>query len=117
MKKIKIITATKKGYDEVTYGDGVRLDHPGSKTGRGRTQKKQVGTITCSCNWGTITNDGKIRKLTPLEFERVQGFEDNWTKYGDDGSEIPDSQRYKCVGNAVTTSVITHIINNWKLEV
>lgn len=36
---------------------------------------------------------------------------------GDDGSEIPDSQRYKCVGNAVTTSVITYIINNWKLEV
>lgn len=41
MKKIKIITATKKGYDEVTYGDGVRLDHPGSKTGRGRTQKSK----------------------------------------------------------------------------
>ena len=51
-----------------------------------------------------------IRKLTPMECERLQGFTDNWTRYGKDGELISDSQRYKCLGNAVTTNVITAII-------
>lgn len=46
-----------------------------------------------------------IRRLTPLECERLQGFPDNWTKYGTDG-EISDTQRYKMCGNAVTTNVV-----------
>ena len=41
-----------------------------------------------------------IRRLTPVECERLQGFDDNWT------STISDTQRYKCLGNAVTTNVI-----------
>lgn len=53
----------------------------------------------------------KIRKLTPIECERLQGFEDNWTKYGANDELISDTQRYKCIGNAVTTNVITAIIN------
>lgn len=57
----------------------------------------------------------KIRRLTPLECERLQGFPDYWTEEGVDGEKISDTQRYKCCGNAVTTTVITHIINNWKL--
>lgn len=44
-----------------------------------------------------------IRRLTPVECERLQGFPDNWTE------GISDTQRYKCLGNAVTTSVITEI--------
>lgn len=52
-----------------------------------------------------------IRRLTPVECERLQGFPDNWTKYGKDGEEISDTQRYKCIGNAVTTTVITYLIN------
>lgn len=56
-----------------------------------------------------------IRRLTPLECERLQAFPDNWTQYGltPDGNvtEISDTQRYKTMGNAVTTSVITAIGN------
>jgi len=52
----------------------------------------------------------KIRRLTPVECERLQGFPDNWTKYGYDGKEISDTQRYKQLGNAVTTTVVTAII-------
>lgn len=44
-----------------------------------------------------------IRRLTPIECERLQGFPDNWTE------GISDTQRYKCLGNAVTTLVITEI--------
>lgn len=53
----------------------------------------------------------RIRKLTPVECERLQGFPDDWTKYGKDGELISDTQRYKCCGNAVTTTVITAIID------
>ena len=46
---------------------------------------------------------GQIRRLTPTECERLQGFPDGWTE------GISDTQRYKCLGNAVTTNVITEI--------
>ena len=59
----------------------------------------------------------KIRRLTPVECERLQGFPDDWTKYGVDGELISDTQRYKMCGNAVTTNVITHIFNEWNLNV
>ena len=56
-----------------------------------------------------------IRRLTPTECERLQGFPDNFTDYGIDNNgkqvKISDSQRYKCLGNAVTTNVITAIMN------
>ena len=45
----------------------------------------------------------QIRRLTPLECERLQGFPDGWTE------GVSDTQRYKCLGNAVTTNVITSI--------
>lgn len=47
----------------------------------------------------------------------LQGFPDNWTQYGVDGELISDTQRYKTLGNAVTTKVITHIFDNWDLIV
>lgn len=47
-----------------------------------------------------------IRRLTPKECERLQGFPDDWTKYGVNNEPISDSQRYKMCGNAVTTNVI-----------
>ena len=47
---------------------------------------------------------GHIRKLTPIECERLQGFPDNWT----DGQS--DTQRYKQLGNAVSVPVIKAIV-------
>ena len=61
-------------------------------------------------NQPKITDGQRIRRLTPKECERLQGFPDNWTKYGRkiDGNnyEVSDTQRYKMMGNAVTTNVI-----------
>lgn len=62
-------------------------------------------------------DDFIIRRLTPVECERLQGFDDNYTKYGKDGEIISDTQRYRCLGNAVTTNVIEYIFNNWDLNV
>ena len=50
----------------------------------------------------------RIRRLTPTECERLQGFPDGWT------GGISDTQRYKCLGNAVTANVITAIGNKLK---
>lgn len=66
-------------------------------------------TVTATDRHGVY--DGySIRRLTPLECERLQAFPDNWTKYAelDDGSidHMSDTQRYKMCGNAVTTNVI-----------
>lgn len=42
-----------------------------------------------------------IRRLTSVECERLQGYPDNWTKYGADGTEIADTARYRAIGNSI----------------
>ena len=71
---------------------------------------KEQGLEPTERGWESLDKLEKtqIRRLTPTECERLQGYEDGWTKYGD-GGEISDTQRYKCLGNAVTTKVITAI--------
>lgn len=54
-----------------------------------------------------------IRRLTPVECERLQGFEDGHTALGSDGKTISDTQRYKTLGNAVTVPVIEDIFKNF----
>ena len=77
---------------------------------RFKTNGESAFTLTVQDRHGIF--DGKsIRKLTPLECERLQGFPDSWTRYGKDGEEISDTQRYKCLGNAVTVPVVESIIS------
>ena len=42
-----------------------------------------------------------IRRLIPIECERLQGYPDDWTRYGADGTEIADMARYKAIGNSI----------------
>jgi len=51
-----------------------------------------------------VRDGTKIRRLTPVECERLQGFPDGWTE------GVSDTQRYKTLGNAVTTNVIKEVI-------
>lgn len=46
-----------------------------------------------------------VRRLTPRECERLQGFPDDWTRWDADGNELPDSARYRMMGNAVAVPV------------
>lgn len=56
----------------------------------------------------------RIRRLTPVECERLQGYQDGWTATGvnEKGAEVSvsDSQRYKCCGNSVTTFVVASVM-------
>lgn len=56
----------------------------------------------------TSMHERRIRKLTPKECERLQGFPDNWTE------GFSDTQRYKMMGNAVTVNVIRAIAEKLK---
>ena len=61
----------------------------------------------------------RIRRLTPTECERLQGFPDGWCDWGidDKGNKIiiSDTQKYRCLGNAVSTNVIARIISAWQI--
>lgn len=103
---------TRKGYLPAKNGDGVVLDFANAK---GRVQKQRSPTMTAHSNVGTVSSDLRVRRLTPLECERLQGFPDDWTRYGCEGEQISDTQRYKCIGNAVTTNVVQYIIENWEM--
>ena len=106
---IKVKSATAKGYEEATEGDSINYSNPNSKTRRGRVGKGVAQTLDTTCNQAVI--DNKIRRLTPIECERLQGFPDNWTEYGESG-KISDTQRYKMCGNAVTVDVVEAVANS-----
>lgn len=94
---------TSKGYETIKPGDSLNYSQPSSKTRRGRVGKGEANTLDTGVQQAVYTD--RLRRLTPIECERLQGFPDNWTKYGTKG-EIRDSQRYKMCGNAVTVDVV-----------
>lgn len=55
--------------------------------------------------------DVGVRRFTPLECERLQGFPDNWTKWDDKGKTLSDSARYRLIGNAVAIPVVKWILD------
>jgi DNA (cytosine-5)-methyltransferase 1 len=83
-----------------------------------RHLKDTAGTIHASSGQGGNTDqfvqDYRIRRLTPIECERLQGFPDNHTSkgiYDGEVKEMSNTQRYKQCGNAVTVDVVQAIAN------
>jgi len=87
-----------EGYRERKDGDSPTLNSNNTKNETG----------------GTPIIVNKIRRLTPIECERLQGFPDNWTSIGKEMGDISDTQRYKMCGNAVTVDVVAAVANNIK---
>jgi DNA (cytosine-5)-methyltransferase 1 len=106
---IKIRDATKKGYTIAEDGDYIDLSFIDSNTRRGRVQKQRSGTIMAHGQNAGVYKDGQIRKLTPLECERLQGLPDNFTKYYADGKLVSDSERWERCGRTVSIPVIKAI--------
>ena len=106
---ILIKNANSKGYAESRPGDSINLVHPNSETRRGRVGKQIAQTLDTGCGQGVY--DGvRIRKLTPTECERLQGFPDGWTE------GVSNTQRYKQLGNAVTVNVVKYIFKEIKRQ-
>lgn len=113
---IKIREATTKGYAEAEIGDSVNLSMPESKTRRGRVKKKQANTLDTSCEQGVVVPVIwyekyncyiAIRKLTPKECFRLQGWTDDYFEKAQFVNS--DSQLYKQAGNGVTVNVVYEI--------
>ena len=122
---VKVAEATKQGYSECRVGiDTVNLSVPGSKTRRGRVGKEVANTLDTSCNQGIFVKVSDelivyavwyekyqcyiaIRKLTPKECFRLQGWSDNYFEKAQFVNS--DSQLYKQAGNGVTVTVIETI--------
>lgn len=113
---IRIKEATKTGYAIASLGDSIDTSFPTSTMRRGRIGRQCAHTLTTKKCHATLTKEKKLRYITPLECERLQGFPDSWTQTGisDKGiqTKISDTQRYKCLGNAVSVPVINAIVSS-----
>lgn len=108
---IAIKTANKLGYDMAQGGDCIDLAYPNSKTRRGRVGHGVSKTIATEDTMGTLTNDMRIRKLTPKECWRLMGFSDDDFKKAQ-GAGISNSQLYKQAGNSIVVNVLEGILRN-----
>ena len=108
--------ATKKGYAEAKVGDSINLSVPNSKTRRGRVGKGEAQTLDTGMQQYTIDKTA-IRRLTPVECMRLQGFPDDWNEKGImDGKvvDMSDTQRYKQAGNAVSVPIVSMVAERIK---
>ena len=113
--KIRVKEATSQGYAEAEIGDSVNLSHPNSKTRRGRVGKQIANTLLTGESQGVVEPNFRIRKLTPRECWRLQGFPD-WAF--DKAQEVnSNSQLYKQAGNSVTVNVIAAIAKELKWKI
>ena len=102
--ELRIRQATKQWYIVAEEWDWVDLSYPKSKTRRGRVSKDKSNTITTQ--WELYVCEKILRKLTPIECERLQTLPDNYTEW------VSDTQRYKMLGNWWTVDVIAHIFRS-----
>jgi len=82
----------------------MREGKPGG--GKGPLISDDKSLTIATANDQTLLNEGTVRRLTPVECERLQGFPDDWT------AGQSDSARYKQMGNAVAVPVVEWLIQN-----
>lgn len=129
---IEVKEATKQGYAECRVGiDSVNFSMPNSKTRRRRVGQEIANTLDTSCNQGIFVWVSEelvvyavwyekyqcyiaIRKLTPRECFRLQGWSDDYFEKAQFVNS--DSQLYKQAGNGVTVTVIEAIARKMKVE-
>ena len=104
---IKVRNGTKQGYQLAMVGDSVDLSYPSSLTRRARVGRGITHNLSCSCQMGAVVWNGrvvKIRRLTPKECFRLQGFSDDLFEKAK--AVNSDAQLYKQAGNGVTVPVV-----------
>lgn len=106
---MKVKNATKQGYAIVREGGVVDLSFPDSQTRRGRViEDGNISpTLDTGCEVGVVEEEARIRKLTPKECFRLQGWTDDYFEKAEFVNS--DTQLYKQAGNGVTVNVIYEI--------
>lgn len=88
---------------EYTFSEGpIAFPDPWDRPGR--TMLTSESTLNRSTHVVSDPSTGRLRLLTPVEAERLQGFDDEWTNTG-----MPDRMRYFCMGNALVVQMITRM--------
>ena len=105
---VKVNVATKQGYEEANPGDYVNITYPGSKTKRGRVGNGVAHTLTCGDGNAVITENVRIRKLTPRECLRLMGWKDEQIDKIV-AAKISGTQQYRQAGNGIVVQVLEAI--------
>lgn len=105
---LKVKVATKKGYEEAKPGDYVNITYPGSATKRGRVGEGVAHTLTCGDGNAVITENVRIRKLTPRECLRLMGWKDEQINKIQN-AKISGTQQYRQAGNGIVVQVLEAI--------
>lgn len=99
-KKIKRMSKTGHEYifseGAISFPDNIELP--------ARTMLTSESSVNRSTHVIRDPQNGRLRLLTPLEAERIQGFADNWTDIG-----MPEKFRYFCMGNALVVPMVTRM--------
>ena len=103
LKGAKKINRTAANGHQYVFSEGpIAFPDPWDRPGR--TMLTSESTLNRSTHVVSDPKCGKLRLLTPVEAERLQGFEDDWTNTG-----MPDRMRYFCMGNALVVPMITRM--------
>lgn len=102
-------------YNRIQNLDNLKLCGTGSYRHEAKERDKAVAILARDYkgvpgfnDFNLVIQNGKVRKLTPIEYERLQTLPDNYTQ------GISDTQRYKALGNSWTCDVISHIFKGLK---
>ena len=103
LKGAKKIPRTSANGHEYVFSEGpVAFPDPWDRPGR--TMLTSESTLNRSTHVVADPGTGELRLLTPVEAERLQGIDDDWTNTG-----MPDRMRYFCMGNALVVPMITRM--------
>ncbi len=103
LKGSKRINRTSASGHEYVFSEGpIAFPDPWDRPGR--TMLTSEATLNRSTHVVSDPGTGRLRLLTPVEAERLQGFDDDWTNSG-----MPDRMRYFCMGNALVVPMITRM--------
>jgi DNA (cytosine-5)-methyltransferase 1 len=103
LKGAKKINRTSKTGHTYTFSEGP-IAFPDSIDKPARTMLTSESSLNRSTHVIEDPETHQLRILTPMEAERIQGFDDNWTNTG-----MPEKFRYFCMGNALVVGIITRM--------
>lgn len=100
---------TQSGYGEFKEGVGTLKKSRGAAGGGSETLAVIMERIAAAVKY-------RVRRLTPLECERLDGFPDEWTRYGASGKEMSDNARYMALGNSIAVPCAERVFIGIKNE-